>query len=216
METALTIMTRLREETAAAHKHAETRPLQRDLFRGQLPRDAYVRFLHQRLHVHTALETHLAQLAAHDPRAAAIVHPRQFQAAHIRADLAHLGAPAEIAPLPATRSWIAELDEWQARQPISLLGAHYVLEGSKNGAHMLAPRVQAAYGLAADHTRYLDPHGPQQRPLWAAFKQAMDAAEFTPEEMDALVTVAKQTFARASALDDEVYAGAAACPAGVQ
>jgi heme oxygenase len=208
METALTIMTRLREETAAAHKHAETRPLQRDLFRGQLPRAAYVRFLQQRLHVHQALEAHLSALAARDDRARSIVNPRQFQAEHARSDLARLGAPLECAALPATRAWVRELDEWAAQRPIALLGAHYVLEGSKNGGRFLAPRVQSAYALTADQTSYLDPHGEQQRPLWTAFKQAMDAADFGSEEIDLLVAAARQTFARASALDDDVYSGA--------
>lgn len=208
METVVTIMTRLREETAAAHKHAETRPLQRDLFRGQLPRESYVRFLQQRLHVHQALEAHLAALAARDARVRSIVHPRQFQAENVRSDLARLGVPLECAALPATRAWVRELDEWAAQRPIALLGAHYVLEGSKNGAHLLAPRVQSAYALAPDQTRYLDPHGQEQRPLWAAFKQAMDAAEFSSQEMDEMVDAARQTFARASALDDEVYSGA--------
>jgi heme oxygenase len=209
MESTATIMTRLREETAAAHKYAETRALQRDLFRGQLPRVAYVHFLQQRLPVHAALEASLSALAARDPRVGTVVHPRQFQADNVRSDLAQLGAAGAAEPLAATRAWIAALDEWAARRPLRLLGAHYVLEGSKNGAHFLAPRVQSAYGLTAAQTRYLDPHGEQQRPLWAGFKAAMDAIEFTPEEMADLVAAAQETFAHASALDDAVYQPAA-------
>lgn len=76
---------------------------------------------------------------------------------------------------------------------------------------MLARVAGRAYQLTSDAgMRYLDPHGDQQRPLWMQFKAAMDAADFTEAELDAMVAAAGRTFDFVSGVDDELYAGAPA------
>ncbi len=89
-------------------------------------------------------------------------------------------------------------------------GMHYVLEGSKNGAKFLAPQVRTAYRLDGRGARNLDPYGDQQRALWMAFREAMDAVDFTKSEFAAVIDAAKLTFRGVTRLYHELYHGAPA------
>jgi heme oxygenase len=203
------VMTRLREETAAQHAHAESRPLEQALVRGVLPRAAFVALLGQRFLVHRALEARLRELVRGHPLVGTLVPERLFQEQNARDDLAFFGVDAAtVESLAPTHGFIAEIDRVAAgASPLALLGFYYVLEGSKNGARFIAQRVRPAYGLTAGPgTRYLDPHGEEQRPLWAAFKQRMDAAGFDTAAQDTMVAAARRAFDALSAIDDAVYA----------
>lgn len=224
-QAATSIMQRLRDETAEQHADAESRPLERAMAGGTLPRDVYVAWLGQRFLLHTVLEALVRDVAERDPRVGPIVTPDLFQENNLRADLQFFERPIErLQPLPPVQ---AICDAWRrltdaksagsqpagsdqtTTQPIALLGAYYVFEGSKNGARYLMPRVAKTHGLDAelrDGLLYLDPHGERQRPLWMAFKERMNAATFTPAEQDAMVAAAKQAFSGVSALDDALYA----------
>src|SRR5262245_41944327 len=54
---AIDIMSRLKHETAGAHRLAESSPFERALVSGRLPRPAYVEYLAQRLAIHAPLES---------------------------------------------------------------------------------------------------------------------------------------------------------------
>jgi heme oxygenase len=202
------VMVRLREQTRAHHDAAESRELQRALAKGQLPIERYQDWLGQRLLMHRALESRVRRLAEEDPRVAAIAREELYQEGNLLADLAHFKFDtAGASPLPSTGRFLAELDRYGAEQPLGLLGAYYVFEGSKNGAAFLVKALRQAYGLAdGAGLRYLDPHGPKQRPLWQSFKQSMDAAGFDEPETRVLVAAAQRTFELIAACDDELYA----------
>ena len=201
------IMQRLREETAELHQHAERRPLEQAMARGEISREAYVENLGQRYLIHRALEAHVRDLCSRDARLNGLVLEEQYQLPNLAADLAYFETPAgSIEPTRGALRLIETLDGMAQTQPIALLGAFYVFEGSKNGAHFLTPRVRAALGLSgAEGTRYLDPHGPQQRPIWMQFRERMDAVAFTAEENDAMVHGAKAAFQHIAEVDDDVY-----------
>ena len=56
MESTPSTMEHLRDTTRGLHKEAESRPLQRSMVRGTLPRGAYAMYLGQLRHLHAALE----------------------------------------------------------------------------------------------------------------------------------------------------------------
>lgn len=197
------IMARLRDESADLHHQAETQEFQQRMFRGALGRDEYAAWLGQMWLVHRELEAALGRLRVADPRFAA-VRAEHFKSARLAADLTALGA-AEPAPLPATARLLARIADLGRREPLALLGYHYVLEGSCNGNRILARRLLPALGLdAATAGRYLDPYGERQREVWARFKEEMQAVELAPAERDALVAAARELFAAIGDLSIEL------------
>jgi heme oxygenase len=201
------IMARLREETREDHEHSERRPLERALFAGTLPRDRYVAMLGQRYLIHGALETALLRWRGQDAVRATVVCEELMQAPQLCSDLRYFGCdPRDVRAIPPTTRFVEQLAA--CGNSSRLLGALYVLEGSKNGARIVAPRVRKAYGLPdGAGTAYLDPHGPQQRAYWERFKQAMDALPLSEHEADEIVAMARRTFAAFAEIDDALYPG---------
>lgn len=203
---ATSVMLRLREETIEHHKAAESRPVERALAAGTLPKARYVALLGQRLLIHRRLESRVRELAARFPFVGTIVQETLFQEPNLRADLRFFGVdPDAVTPLTATSRFLNAIDALADENPLSLLGVYYVFEGSKNGARYIVRRLRPAYGLAeGPGTLYLDPHGEQQRPLWEMFKQRMDAAGFAPADQTAMVAAAKMAFDAIAEVDEEI------------
>lgn len=208
------VMERLKAGTWDLHQAAEQHEFQRRMVQGEISRDEYAAWLGQMLLVHRALEGPLAELAAADPRFAAVT-PEQLQVPYLTADLTVLGVElAAVRPLPATARLRARIEADAAIEPLRLLGYHYVLEGSNNGNRFIARRLLPALGLdGAAGGRYLDPYGPRQRELWQAFKESMGRIPFSAGEIDALVAAARELFSAISALSGDLEAHAAAAPA---
>jgi len=207
VQEAPSIMQRLREETRSLHDAAERSVFQQALAAGKLPREGYVDSLAQLLCIHCALETHLRRCGADVPAIGAVIRDHQFQEQNLRDDLRHFGRdPESVTPMPAARDLVDSIDRAAAENPVALLGYHYVLEGSKNGAKFIAARVRAAYGLNdSDGTRCLDPYGPRQRERWIAFRQDMDAVGFSRGETTAIFAAAATTFAGLTRLYDDLW-----------
>lgn len=206
-----TLMERLKEETWPMHQEAERQALEQDLVKGALSREMFREYLAQRFLVHRELEAALRRLRDSDPRAKAIVHDHQFHESRALEDFEFYGGnPADIAPLPATRQAIDAIAATEKSAPIALLGIQYVFEGSTNGARYIARAVRKAYDLqGAEGTRYLDPYGDEQRTRWQAFKEGVNAQQFTPDEEAAVIEAAKETFGYVTNVGREIYAGAA-------
>lgn len=201
------IMQRLRDETAEQHQHAESRPLEQAMVRGEIQTDTYVEYLAQRYLVHRQLEARLRELLASDARLNGLVLDEQWQVPNLEADLAFFGvALDQIEPTRGALNLIEHIEASARGERIGLLGDFYVFEGSKNGANFLAPRVRSALQLVGnDGSHYLAPHGPRQRELWTQFKARMDAVSFAPAECDAMVRGAKAAFKFAAEIDDDVH-----------
>lgn len=202
------IMAHLRESTAALHDQTESHPFPQDLVAGKLPLAGYFNYLAQMFLVHQALESALAQWRDSNPHAPAtrLIDSEQFKTPYLLNDLAMFKVdPASIVPAPATRRLVADIDCRAGLCPASLLGMHYVLEGSTNGGKFIARAVQKAYGLAPGAgTSYLDPYRDTQRQRWLQFKSAMDAAEFSAREVDEIADGAVAMFVAIRALFDDL------------
>ncbi len=204
--TSASVMERLKSSTQHLHDSAEHHPVQRALFKGRLPREAYVTMLGQLLLVHNALETALRSLMTHRQALSAIVEPWQFQTPYLQADLAHFGVDASvIRPLPATTRLLESIRTAADERPFALLGMHYVVEGSNNGSRFSAMAVRRAYNLAPGHgDRYLDPYGELQRERWQAFKTSMMAGAFTPQDTEQLLEGAQDMFRGILGMSDDL------------
>jgi heme oxygenase len=201
-------MARLKDETAQQHRHAESRPLQRSLGKGDISRELYRDYLGQLYHLHAALEE-AVQRCSDCHRGFGIVikqqHARQPQLCD---DLTELGTqPQTIMLLEATSAAVARIEEIAQCQPVALLGSVYVLEGSNNGSKFLARALAGRLGLAPGRPglSYFDPYGDQQRDVWMQFKTDMDAVGFDATEQDAIIGAAHAMFDDIAAISDDVH-----------
>ncbi len=203
----MSIMLRLKEETATLHQNAENMELERALAKGSLPKDVYVAMLEQRLLVHRVLEAKLkAHLNTSDP-IAAVFEDHQIHSGRIEEDLRFFERdPQSITPLASTTETTAWIESLSAKQPEALLGIHYVFEGSTNGARFLARGIAKAYQLTDTRgIAYFNSTGEKQPENWRNFKTSMDSITFTPEQQDAIVEAAKATFNAIASVDRELY-----------
>jgi heme oxygenase len=201
------VMEQLKTATTDLHRHAESRNLQRSMAKGALPRDVFVVYLSQMYRVHQALEAQLRTLRDAQPRVQPLFQDDQHREHNLRADLGFYGVDVStIETGVAAGTLINQIDEAAGTQPLGLLGMLYVLEGSNNGSKYIARAVSRAYGVApgAPGLSYLDPYGDQQMPRWQAFKRDMDAAGFSPAEINVIVEAAKLMFLGIAEISDEL------------
>lgn len=197
---------RLKEETKELHASAESHEFQRAFGSGKLPREGYVRYLSQMYLVHRALEAKIKATQGGTPELSDVISDRNFRETDLEADLRYFGVdPATVTPTKATSALIARFETAANENPDTLLGYHYVLEGSNNGNAFIARGIRKAYGLSGtEGTRYLDPYGDQQRPMWMQYKQAMAALTLTDEQADRIVESAKELFRAVGQLSGEL------------
>lgn len=200
------IMGRLKAETAEQHAIAEAKPLEAALVAGSIAHDQYKQYLAQRWIIHRELEAATDRILGEDHRLAGLGLPGLYQTANLEADLGHLGVDtASIKPLKGAQNLVDTIRN--APTPAVLMGIYYVFEGSKNGARFIARALGKAWGKSdLEGMKYLDPHGEAQRGLWMKFREDMNAIDWSPEEQDAMVKAAQDTFDAISALDDEIHA----------
>ena len=203
------VMQRLRESTRDLHDAAEHHDFQRAFAQGSLPKDRYVGYLKQMYLVHKALEEQLRNAAETSEAIRSVVDERQYQVPYLIEDLDFFGvAPDSIEALPGTQRLIDDIEQ-MASEPASLLGLHYVLEGSNNGSRFIARGLMGVYGLApGPGLRYLDPYGDEQRERWLAFRATMDEVGFSPEDSDRLLKSARHMFQGIVDISDDLLAEA--------
>jgi heme oxygenase len=205
-EPQLTIMQRLKVETADLHTYAERRPLQGEMLKGSIARSRYGAYLGQLMLVHRTLE---ATLTEHASRADldCVFKPHQRRHDDLRTDLAFLEVDADaIEPLPATSRLIEQIQTVATDHPVALLGMLYVLEGSTNGSKFIAKGMMRTHNMQpGPGLRYLDPYGDAQMKHWQAFKADMDAMELNEQQADAIVDAAKHMFQAIADISDEVH-----------
>ena len=194
-EPAIGLAQMLKEGTAELHELAEHAAFQTRMVNGGLSRDEFIAFLNQVLIVHRKLDGLLSEAAAKDDRVGAIFHPNHHREQKIEADIERLGGTVGAEPLAATSRFIAEVDRLAETCPVALIGVLYVNEGATNGNKVVAKRIRDGLGLEKEFALdYLDPHGPDQRKNWMAFKGMLDELKMSETEREACLDAAKATF----------------------
>ncbi len=202
----MSIMTLLKSATADLHQAAESSPLQRQLVKGELPRDLYAAFLGQMYLVHAALEQAVRDASGSHPGFSTVVREYHDREQRLCEDLAFLGVVLQdITPVEATTATLTDIARAAADRPIALLGMLYVLEGSTNGSKYIARAIRKAYQIEqGPGVSYLDPHGELQGDRWQAFKTDMDSVGFTESESEAIIATAKGMFRSITEISDEL------------
>ena len=96
------------------------------------------------------------------------------------------------------------LGELAETDPVALLGASYVMEGSTNVSRFIAPNVRKAYDLPDDGrgTSYLDSYRDRQPDMWKQFKDAMNDLALGDTEVGSIVAAACNTFDGVTAIGE--------------
>jgi heme oxygenase len=105
--------------------------------------------------------------------------PNRMRTKALDSDLMYLGVGCEQLPKP------------QFRHPALLMGAAYVLEGSRLGARVILSRIGNHHNHHSTHFLH---HGEGQR-LWPTFEAALEATPSVRADLEGAVTGALRTFA---------------------
>jgi heme oxygenase len=187
------IALRLRQAIENLHDRIERLPLAAAMASGRIAAPDYLRLLSQLYHLHGGLEEVLAGRAGlswiYDPAA-------MTRQPIILADLTALGLKTPYPALPVTRHLINLFWDWSASRELALVGALYVLEGSRMGSMMLARPLAAGLGVQPRPGQGLDYHiqGLAERPAsWQRFKEVLRAATLPPDGAEDMVHGAHST-----------------------
>lgn len=191
----LPILEWVRNETRELHQRAEQNEFQASLVRGTLPLDAYVQHLEQMYLLHQALEPALQAIEAQQKFQPWPMDRDAYLLDRLIADLADFQRDSTtLVPLPTLELLRITLTT-PANHPEFLLGVHYVLQGSLNGARYFVPRVRQCYELTeATGTRYLDPYGVEQPARWAEYKQRFNSIPLNQSQRHAVLHGAQWMF----------------------
>jgi len=207
MTTTISLITdRLKAETQDLHTEAERHPIQAAMVSGRVAAADYAALLGQLMHVHDALEGELARHADTCSEISAIVNPSHFHAARLREDIGALGfEPADFPPVAATTELTGRITSASGSAPWSLIGFHYVLEGSTNGGRFIARAIRKGLPLPEGRgTSYYDPYGERQRDVWSTYKEALASVEWTRLQADTLVENASTMFRGITAIMNDL------------
>lgn len=197
------IMKLLKESTDEQHRDAERRRLQKDMVQGRLSAERYRVWLEQMYVLHRTLSDEIDRCRNDCTPLVAVVTDDGLHVDHLRADLAALGSdPDSVEALPATARAVGKIRRTARKDPLSLLGYNYVLEGSMNGNRFIARALASALEVPA--TSYLDPYGEEQRPMWLAYRERMNAVGFDAGQAEAMVRAAQDMFTFVAEMSDAV------------
>lgn len=207
----LSMSARFKQGHADLHEQAEHGAIPAAMAGGTIARETYIRLLQTEYHVHLAIDERLAAARATEPRLAELVDEATFMAPHYAEDLRFFDIdPTELSPTAAASQVISTIDEVAGQSPLGLLAFHYVRFGASNGNRYVAKRIRPALGLeqvdSAPGTKHLDPFGKDQRSLWDAFKEKLDAATLSEDDRQMLVETARLVFTSIMSLHQEVAA----------
>ncbi|MDX2011119.1 MAG: biliverdin-producing heme oxygenase [Myxococcaceae bacterium] len=138
---------RLRQGTAAAHRHAESGAFVKGLMDGTVSRAVYGRFVHG---LHTVYQSLERGLRTHrdDPRVGPLVFAEVERVGALAADAAFYGVEPGAAPLLEARTYGQHLDELTATAPHRLVAHAYTRTlGDLSGGQMLRRCLERAFGL---------------------------------------------------------------------
>ncbi|HMN96759.1 MAG TPA: biliverdin-producing heme oxygenase [Phycisphaerales bacterium] len=209
------LMDRLKAETRKAHDETEAIPFSAAMVAERLPVERFVGQLAAYRIVHAALESALA--AATQPEVRSVWRNDLAKGPLLERDLAAFarrGIAFDDAGIGPASEFAESIGRAAERDPLRLLGALYVLEGSTLGAAVLRGHLASAYGLTADEgLAYQSPYGASPMPHWREFKARMNDAVVEPTAQERVIAGAIEAFERIgrilASLSDGLSGGAA-------
>jgi heme oxygenase len=187
---------RLRAETADLHARLERLPYFRALHTGSLPKPAIVSFLRSLSIIQAVLERSLSTISS-GPIAELSRHASP-KVHLLVADLEALGAesiPSVTGAIQGALDYGAEILT-TADDPLSLVGALYVLEGSQNGGIALKHDYAQCTGVPEDRLSYIGCYGTATAVRWSAFCGVLNALALTDDQANQVAQSAVLCFER--------------------
>lgn len=202
------LSTRLRTETQEAHSQAEHSGFVADLLDGKLPREAYAELLAQSYLIYRELEA-AGRAQAGDRVVDSLLSDDLLREQALEADLAYLrGADwrDSVVALPATERYVERIRTRAGTDPVAFAAHHYIRYlGDLSGGQVIRRRVGDAYGLTEDGVRfYIFDRIPKPKPFKDAYRDALDAADFTPEQERRLIDEVNTVYALNRDLFDDL------------
>lgn len=141
----------IRNATHELHREAHDSTFMAGLLGGRFGVEAFARYTEQLWFVYEALEAASDRLAP-DPVAGPFVRPELFRLGALERDLAHLRGPrwrATLSALPATREYVARIEECARDWPAGYVAHHYTRYlGDLSGGQVVRDRAQRLWGFA--------------------------------------------------------------------
>ena len=171
---------RMRAAIRDTHTAIEQLPFSVAMLEGGLTRDEYIRAAAQLHHVHRELESRLKR----HPALAPVVGLCEPRADVLRSDLAILGCRRIPEPSICTQCLRHAFGEWSDQGGWPLLGAVYVLEGSRLGSTYLARTLPRILNVGAGRGNGLDYHMGDPATVgrnWQQIRGAIDKLPVPPQ-----------------------------------
>lgn len=181
---------RIKKETAATHEDLENLPFSLALRNQTLPRQPVIQFLRNLLVMNEALES--AIQSSPDPRLKPFLKNYALKVPLIKSDLARF--ESQTSSSVATANSFESKVRNHAHEPMYLVGALYVLEGSQNGAMMLKSLYSKALSVEPEALFYFGCYGSQTGPVWKSFVDALNQLEANESEAAHVALGAVETF----------------------
>lgn len=181
----MTLPDRVRQLLGPTHAAIEQTDFARAMIGGTIDRAAYCRGMAQLAHLHGAVEE---ALAVHPEFAPLYRSADMSRTDAIACDLVALGHFPDD-PTDATAAQCALISQWSAASPWKLVGALYVLEGSRMGSMALVRPLSKALGVEVRPGTGLDYHltGIATRPqTWQQFRGTLAALPLTDAQQAAV------------------------------
>lgn len=181
----------LRERTWHDHGVTANATFMDDLLGGRGSREDYVAMTAQHYFIYDALESS-EHLAEPDPIAAGFLTDKLTRLPSLIQDLEFLvGADwrSTIAPLPVTTEYTQRIHDVAASWPAGFIAHHYARYlGDLSGGQTILRAMRKRYGFDTEGVRfYLFPAIPDQTGFKDAYRDRLDAAQWTSEERERVV-----------------------------
>lgn len=198
---------RLRAATRREHQQAETRSFITSLMGGELDLKAYSAYLAQYAHVYQALESVSVSALGDGPLAAKELARMDA----IETDLRELGVTdwrVSHPPLEATTEYVQRLRSISSDDVPRFVAHHYTRYlGDLSGGQAIAALVARHYGATDSQLGFYRFEGITHHVHFKkAYREALDALDFTPAQDEELIVEAQEAFRLNSTLFDALDA----------
>lgn len=198
----------LMQGTGDVHREAERRPFMVSLFKGELPKDAYVGYIARLWFVYDALETSIEGLRD-DPRVGRMYLPEMFRRDKIGEDLAFfLGADwrAQISESAATKAYTEHIRGVAATFPVGYVAHQWIRYlGYVLGQGILRKLVTGAYGVGEEAMNFYSfPSIEVPKEFLGKYHGLMNSIELTDDEVAKVVAEGNASFQMQIDLTDEL------------
>jgi len=175
----MTVINRLRSAIAVSHDQIEKTPYSIAIMNASIGISDYIVSLAQLYAIHHTLES----VSSHN-QFAAYFSDEMIRTSAIKRDLKFWGASlADIAIMPEAAATCTLIEQAATKEPASILGFIYVLEGSRMGSLVIVKPLAAALQVTPHDSQGLDYHteGARQTParlgVWKARVEQIGLSE---------------------------------------